>query len=262
MEQRGFPPFLIDVKRMAQSLLDRRYGDTTQSRTIGKNWIYRFHREHPSIKARLSRNRDAQRAKNEDPRIIKPWFERVLETRQKYGIADEDTYNFDETGFAMGLITSSKSLKVVTSSESVRRATVIQPGNRTWSTVIECINALGWALPPFVILEGKVHLQYWYQQQDLPLDWTIAVSDNGWTNDALGFHFIQHFDKWTKYRTMGTHRLLILDGHGSYATLEFDVYCLENNIITKCLPPHTSHILQPLDVACFSLLKTAYGHLV
>ena len=110
---------------MAQSILNRRYGDTTQSRAIGKNWIYRFYKEHPSIKARLSRNCDAQRAKNEDPCIIKPWFERVLEARQKYGIVDEDTYNFDETGFAVDLITGSKSSKVVTLLESVRRATVI-----------------------------------------------------------------------------------------------------------------------------------------
>ena len=28
------------------------------------------------------------------------------------------------------------------------------------------------------------------------------------------------------------------------------------------MPPHTSHLLQPLDVACFSPLKTAYGSLV
>jgi hypothetical protein len=28
------------------------------------------------------------------------------------------------------------------------------------------------------------------------------------------------------------------------------------------MPSHTSHILQPLDVACFSPLKTAYEHLV
>jgi hypothetical protein len=195
MEQRRFPPFLIDVKRMAQSLLDRRCSNASGFRTIGKNWIYRFYNEHPSIKARLSRSRDVQRVKNEDLYIIKPWFERVLETWQKYGITEEDTYNFDKTGFAIGLITGSRSSKVITSSESVGRATVIEPGNRTWSTVIECINASGWALPPFVILEGKVHLQYWYQQQSLPRDWTIAVSNNGWTNDKLGFDFIQHFDK-------------------------------------------------------------------
>jgi DDE superfamily endonuclease len=261
MERRGFPPFLIDIKRMAQSLLTRCGTNAFGPRTIAKNWIYKFHKQHPAIKARLSRSRDAQRAKNEDPRIIQPWFERVQATKQEHGILDEDVYNFDETGFAMGLITGSRSSKVVGSSESVGRATVIQPGNRIWSTVIECINASGWALPPSVILEGKVHLEYWYRQQGLPLDWTIAVSDNGWTNDELGFYFIQHFDKWTKSRTIGTHRLLILDGHGSHAP-EFDHFCSENNIITECLPPHTSHILQPLDVACFGPLKTAYGHLV
>ena len=66
----------------------------------------------------------------------------------------------------------------------------------------------------------------------------------------------------TKSRVLGTHRLLVLDGHGSHATPEFDAYCLENNIITLCLPLHTSHITQPLDVACFSPLKTAYSQLV
>src|ERR1700744_3146095 len=28
------------------------------------------------------------------------------------------------------------------------------------------------------------------------------------------------------------------------------------------MPPHTSHLLQPLDVGCFGPLKTAYGQLV
>lgn len=26
------------------------------------------------------------------------------------------------------------------------------------------------------------------------------------------------------------------------------------------MPPHTSHLLQPLDIGCFSPLKRAYGH--
>jgi hypothetical protein len=106
-------------------LLDRRHS----GRTIGKNWIYRFYNNHPSIKARFSRSRDAQQVKNEDLYIIKPWFEHVLEARQKYSITDKDIYNFDETGFAIGLITGSRSSKVVILSESVGRATVIQPGN-------------------------------------------------------------------------------------------------------------------------------------
>jgi hypothetical protein len=86
------------------------------------------------------------------------------------------------------------------------------------------------------------------------------VSDNGWTTDELGLKWLKHFDSYTEPRTVGAWRLLILDGHGSHATPEFNRYCTEHKIVSLCMPPHTSHLLQPLDVACFSPLKTAYGH--
>ena len=54
MEKRGFPPFLINVKRMAQTLLERR-DNTKKSRSIGKLWVYHFHQQNPSIKAYLTR---------------------------------------------------------------------------------------------------------------------------------------------------------------------------------------------------------------
>ena len=187
--------------------------------TIGKNWIYKFLTQHPQLDTRLARSYDSQRAKNEDPKIISEWFKLVERTCEEYGILDEDKYNFDETGFAMG-VANTGSAKVVTT-DTVGRATVIQPGDRKWTTVIECAKGDGKVIPPFVILEGKVHLESWFRQR-LPEDWTIAVSDNGWTNDELGFKWIQHFDKWTKAQTVSTHRLLILDGHGSHSTPEFD----------------------------------------
>ena len=56
--------------------------------------------------------------------------------------------------------------------------------------------------------------------------------------------------------------MLILDGHGSHLTPEFDHTCTENNIIPVCMPPHSSHLLQPLDVGCFAVLKRYYGQLV
>ena len=51
----------------------------------------------------------------------------MKQTKEEYGILDQDTYNFDETGFAMGLASSGSS-KVVTQA-AVGRATVIQPGD-------------------------------------------------------------------------------------------------------------------------------------
>jgi len=56
--------------------------------------------------------------------------------------------------------------------------------------------------------------------------------------------------------------LLILDRHLSYLTPEFDKICEENNIISLCIPAHTSHLLQPLDIGCFSVLKRVYRALI
>ena len=91
---------------------------------------------------------------NEDPRVISDWFELVRSRKAEYGIQDGDTYNFDETGFIMGIITSQL---VVTGSERRGKRKSVQPGNREWSTVIQAINAAGWAIPPFLIVTGKNH---------------------------------------------------------------------------------------------------------
>ena len=60
----------------------------------------------------------------------------------------------------------------------------------------------------------------------------------------------------------GAYYLLIFDGHGSHTMPKFDQYCIENKIISLCMPMHMSHLLQPLNVGCFSPLKTAYEHKV
>ena len=156
----------------------------------------------------------------------------------------------------MGVISTSK---VVTRSERKGRPKTKQLGNREWVTIIHAINASGWVLPAFVIFEAKLHQASWYRTPDLPGTWKISVSDNGWTTDAIGLEWLQHFEEYTSSKTKGRYRLLVLDGHGSHHTGEFEEYCRNHSIITLCMPAHLSHILQPLDVGCFGPLKTAYG---
>jgi len=45
----------------------------------------------------------------------------------KYGIFNNDMYNFDKTGFLMGIITTRM---VVTTSNGYRKAKKVQPNNR------------------------------------------------------------------------------------------------------------------------------------
>jgi hypothetical protein len=110
-------------------------------------------KRHPEVKSRYSRRFDYQRAKCEDPRVIKPWFELIRRTVDENGIQPEDIHNFDETGFAMGLISTAK---VVTRAKFYGRRSILQSGNREWVKSIECVNSTGFVLPPCIIFKARI----------------------------------------------------------------------------------------------------------
>ena len=129
LDSRGFSPTLDAVREMADKLLTERGASE-----VGKNWPANFVARTPSIKTHISRPYDYRRAKFEDPEIISKWFGLVEASKAKHGIADEDTYNFDETGFQMGVMSSQV---VITGTERRNRLKAIQPRDREWVTVIQ-----------------------------------------------------------------------------------------------------------------------------
>ena len=141
---RSFPPRLRGVEDMANHLLRVR-----DAPPVGKLWAHNFVKRQPELRTRWTRKYDYQRAKCEDSKVISEWFALVRNVKAKYGIVDDDIYNFDETGFMMGIIFAGM---VVTTSDGRSKANLAQPGNRQWATVIQGVNALGWAVPPFIIL--------------------------------------------------------------------------------------------------------------
>jgi hypothetical protein len=247
LDSRGYPCRVSVVKDIANRLLTAR-----NARPVGKNWAINFINRQPELKSRYQRRYDYQRALCEDPTIIRDWFRLLQNTIAKYGIQSDDIWNFDETGFAMGMISTGK---VVTRAERRGKSKSVQPGSREWVTVIEAISAEGQLIPPFIIVTGKHHLRNWYEGSSLPADWAIATTQNGWTNNKMDLEWLKHFDEHTINRSVGTYRLLILDGHESHHSADFEAYCKENKVITLCMPPHSSHLLQPLDVGALDRSK-------
>ena len=257
MDKRGLPLHISHVRYLAKLLLSARQKQSSMP-SIGELWVNRFIRRHPELISKYTRRYDYQRARCEDPELIKNWLDCVKETIQKYGILEQDIYNMDESGFQMGVTSTAK---VICGSETRNsHAKSIQPGNREWITIIIAINAAGSVLPPQIIFAGKKHQSQWYSIT--PKEYRISMSDNGWTNDALGFEWLQEmFEKHTTSQTDtgDRYRLLILDGHSSHATASFDHFCMERRIIPLYMPSHSSHLLQPLDISCFAPLKHYYG---
>lgn len=57
-------------------------------------------------------------------------------------------------------------------------------------------------------------------------------------------------------------RLLFLDGHSSHVSREVILFCEQHKIILLCLPAHSTHIFQPLDVGIFGPLVARYKQLL
>ncbi|KAM9930707.1 hypothetical protein OXX80_009303, partial [Metschnikowia pulcherrima] len=157
MNFRGLPPRPASVRKMADFLLALR--DSGEELSVGQKWATRFVSRHPTIKTCRSRRYDYKRALCESPAIFNSWFDVVNDVKIKYGICEDDTYNVDETGFMMGLTGSEI---VITGTDICGRKKVVQAGNKEFVTAIECINASGWVLDPFIVFKGKQLGESWF----------------------------------------------------------------------------------------------------
>ena len=82
-------------------------------------------------------------------------------------------------------------------------------------------------------------------------------------DDELGYDYMaKHFYKYTmpeKGVNLETPwRMLIVDGYSSHIAWSVVEYAVDHRIIVYCLPAHSTHLMQPLDVACFGPLAHAY----
>jgi len=218
---------------------------------VSEHWARRFLTRHPEYHIRKQYTLDADRKNAHHPESILDWFSRYEKVCDKYGIQSRDRYNFDETGFRIGI---GRDQWIVTR-DPTRQAYLGSSTNRELVTVCETISADGHVLPPMIIISGIIHQEHWYTETKIPDDYYLSVSDTGYSNDFLCMKWLGHFDLYSAQRQIGAYRLLLLDGYGSHCTREFIEYCDNAKIIPFCLPPHTSHLLQPLDVVVFQPYK-------
>lgn len=247
----GLPPTHQQLKDFAERILQV-HGDR---QPLGKNWVQSFIKRNPSVRVHRSRAIDSQRVNGASTNIIRPWFKH-LAIPEIMAIKAANRYNMDETGILEGRGSNG----LVLGSSEARSIRKKQPGSRAWTSLIECISATGKALPPLVIYKGKSVQQQWFPLDLTPFDsWRFTATDNGWTSDPTALEWLKGvFIPFTQPYDPHEARLLILDGHGSHETTEFMYMCFENKIHLVFLPPHSSHVLQPLDQSVFGPLKTAY----
>lgn len=254
------PSLLIELAELLRARRVRRdSGSEAIAKTttpIGHEWIYRFLGRYPTIQGIYARQLDNARFSGATFDVIKAWFNAVAALFNEHSYELQDVWNVDESGFGVG---ESQTTRVLVPTKYNQKKKVIA-GKQEWITDIECINAAGRALPPLLIFKGQ-NLNSGWIPPETPADWHFGVSENGWTSNTLGLHWLVHiFEPLTRREGVPRRRLLIADGHGSHIRAEFIAHCMENDIDLLIMPPHCSHLLQPLDVGVFSAFKRAHAN--
>jgi len=156
----------------------------------------------------------------------------------------------DETGFRIGVIAG----RVVITHLTTKAVYLADPDNRESLTAIETVCADGSTIPPMLILKGDVLLEKYFEN-DLQNETLLATSSSGYSNEGLAMKYLIHFHNNTYKKTRGKWRMLTFDGHGSHVSEEFLVYCCQHKIVPFQLPPHSTHLIQPLDIGIFQTLN-------
>ncbi len=145
-----------------------------------------------------------------------------------------------------------KSTKVI-AKKGAKDPSYISSGNKSRITVVGCVSAAGISIPPMILFERQT-LHADMARGEIP--GTYYGLNSGWMNQEL-------FEDWLKchflrYAPPVRPLLLLLDGHNSHYNPSAVRVAIKEKVILFTLPPHTTHITQPLDRGCFGPLKTAW----
>jgi len=162
-------------------------------------------------------------------------------------------HNCDETGITIvqhkhTKILGLKGKRQISSVQSAERGSLV--------TIVNCVSPTGHFIPPLLVFPRK------NMKQEL-MNGTSpgsihACHPSGWIQSEIFSHWFLHFIKHPK-PTKEDPVILALDGHYSHTrNLEVITLARKNHVDIICLPPHSSHKMQPLDKAFMGPLKTFY----
>ena len=241
----GFPRTRTQVLGLVQQIVTTR----GLNKSVSNGWWERFIHRHPHVTLRTPMSLTRSRAIASDSDVIDRYYTTLEETLRHNNLihSPSSIFNCDETGLPL----NTTSCRVVAQKGS-KNVSSITSNSKSQITVLACTCAAGFAIPPFIIFSRSTYHPH-LSKGEVP-GTMYGVTARGWMTQKLFFQwFKEHF---LKYIPSVRPVLLILDGHSSHYCPEFIKLAAKEKVIVFVLPPHTSHLSQPLDRGCFSPLKS------
>lgn len=235
-----------DVKCLVEVCVRKK--GTLRGSAVSNGWWDKFLKRNPMLSLRSGDSTAGIRMDAMNVENMKEYFDLLREVYDEYEFNShpECIYNMDETGVPL----QPRPPKVI-AKRGQKKIRYRTSGQKAQITVIGCGSATGQIIPPFIIYAAKQLNPLWIRNEVGGSRY--AVSDKGWVDQELFYLWLkEHFlENAVSRRPL----LLLLDGHSSHFEPQSIQFAKENEIVIFCLPPHTTHECQPLDVGLFGPLK-------
>lgn len=256
MGEHGFPITKAVALLLAFEIVKAAGRTTTKvnmSKGLSGMWWHRFRLRHPELSLRTPDPLDRRRAFGATKEAVDGLFSLIEPLYAKYGLGDKPhlIFNCDETG-----LNQIRAKEKVICRKGQSHAYSQKNFLTDYVTVHYCVSASGQIIPPFIIFSKRLPSQSFLAEG--PKDALYGVSEKGHMDGELFSMWLKHF---VKHAPAERPLLLFMDQHETHVSKASVDICRAHGVEMVCLPAKTSHLLQPLDVAVFAPLKTAFSQL-
>ncbi|XP_033749226.1 tigger transposable element-derived protein 1-like [Pecten maximus] len=252
MSDSGFPLGRNVIKKLTIDIVKTSGKQNTRlnkEKGPSNKWMRSFMSRHKNLSLRTPHPLERARSELKSSQI-EEYFELLEKTLVKLDIKDKPSqiFNVDETGFA-GKEFSKQKIVVPKGTKHPYQPCAGISGHVTLNLGV---SASGKAIAPLIIFSKNLPRESF--RDSLSEEWSFETTESGYINNTI-------FSAWFNnqfVRQCGRARpvLVIMDNHSSHITKQVVDTARENNIHLLCLPAHSTHLLQPLDVGVFHLLKS------
>ena len=247
----GYPKTKCQVIGIVRQAVQKERGPEAAISFTGKGWN-RFVERWPKVCLRKGDALAIPRAKAITNSNIAQYYELQKKTLEEHYLMGYPSriYNMDESGMPL----DHKPPKVV-ARKGMKKVHCRTSGNKAQITVLACSNAAGSVIPPMVIFEGQRFNPEWSKGE--VTDTLYGMSDKGWTDQELFYYWMTEL--FVKQIPPARPVMLLVDGHSSHYEPVTIRAASEQGVVVFCLPPHCTHVAQPLDVSFFRPLKVYWS---
>lgn len=245
----GFPLDSMDLRMIVKSYLTRIGRNVAQfkNNVPGHEWVLGFLKRHHELTVRFASNIKRSRA-GINAKALTEYISNLSEVVRD--VPPENIWNCDESN-----LTDNPGQKKIITKRGCKYPEKIRNSSKSSISLMFAGNAAGEILPPFVVYRSSCMWSTWTEN---------GPKGARYTNTSSGWFDACSFTEWfeslmlPKLKKLEGKKVLICDNLSSHVSVHVLHLCKDNNISFVCLPPNSTHLTQPLDVAFFHPMKVAW----